>query len=146
VTSFEAIIEGYSESGLILKDKTSLFLIKIDLLECLVFPGSYLSRKVYPLEGNSRLFIQSRYIPDSLFKQLVGYTLDDINTQKKKVQLSDEDLAKGVLKILLIRGKNLRPDDGSSSDPYCVFKVENYKQAVELKSKVKKKTLNPVWN
>jgi hypothetical protein len=32
----------------------------------------------------------------------------------------------GTLKILFVRGKNLRADDGDTSDPYCLVKFDSW--------------------
>jgi hypothetical protein len=30
------------------------------------------------------------------------------------------------MKLLFVRGKNLRADDGDTSDPYCLVKLESW--------------------
>ncbi len=50
----------------------------------------------------------------------------------------------GILKVLIVRWKNLRADDGDTSDPYCIIKFENFDdKVIEKKTNVKGKTINP---
>ncbi|WOK92967.1 hypothetical protein Cni_G01659 [Canna indica] len=50
--------------------------------------------------------------------------------------------ADGLLKVIIVRGKNLVIRDFTSSDPYVVLKVGNQ----IAKTKVINSCLNPVWN
>ena len=47
---------------------------------------------------------------------------------------------------MLIRGMDLRPEDGSSVDPYCLINFDSHDEQIEKKSQVKKGTQNPNWN
>lgn len=70
-----------------------------------------------------------------------------MNDRKKDIKASKEDLKEGILKVLLVRAKDLRGDDSSdSSDPYVKLFFENYDKEISIVSKVKKYTINPVWN
>ena len=48
----------------------------------------------------------------------------------------------GTVYINILKGRQLVPQDGDTSDP----KVELNIQGTKLKTEVIKKTLNPVWN
>ncbi len=52
------------------------------------------------------------------------------------------ELISGTLKIRAIHGKNLWPDEGTTSDPYLKIVFWNKKTQ---RTKTKKKDLNPVW-
>lgn len=49
------------------------------------------------------------------------------------------------MKILFVRGKNLRADDGDTSDPYIVAKILSFDKEIKIQSKTIQKTLNPEW-
>ncbi|KAJ8465831.1 hypothetical protein OPV22_028383 [Ensete ventricosum] len=53
-----------------------------------------------------------------------------------------EEEAAGLLKVIIVQGKNLVIRDFTSSDPYVVVKVGNQ----SAKTKVINSCLNPVWN
>lgn len=79
-----------------------------------------------------------------MLQNLVGFR-DQVSEKEKKKQLTLEDMQPGTLKILFVRGKNLRADDGDTSDPYIIAKVHNFDQVVKIQSKTIKSTLNPEW-
>lgn len=56
-----------------------------------------------------------------------------------------DDMQTGTLKVLFVRGKNLRADDGDTSDPYCICKVLSLDKEIKIQSKTIKSTLNPEW-
>jgi Ca2+-dependent lipid-binding protein len=68
--------------------------------------------------------------------------------KKNEIIAGKQDLCEGVLKIMLVRAKDLQGNDSKdSSDPYVKFFFENYGNTVStVKSKTKKYTINPVWN
>jgi hypothetical protein len=43
-----------------------------------------------------------------------------------------DDMQEGTLKVLFVRGKNLRADDGDTSDPYCLLKFHSFDKQVKL--------------
>lgn len=89
-----------------------------------------------------------RWIPESLYSTLGGFKSGGtLNDKKKDIKASKEDLKEGILKVLLVRAKDLRGDDSvDSSDPYVKLKYENYDKEISICSKTKKYTVNPVWN
>ncbi|KRX05859.1 C2 domain [Pseudocohnilembus persalinus] len=127
--------------------------IFVDWEECLDWVGEYLTRKAYLFKAHqqqkdaSKIYVKIRWIPNSLYQKLTGYKDISERDKKKSIQASKEDLQCGTLKIVALGAKNLRPDDGKTSDPYAIFKFQNYdNEYLKFESKVKGKTLNPVWN
>ena len=49
----------------------------------------------------------------------------------------------GKIFIRVIHGKDLKPADGKTSDPYCQI---NFPDNTELKTGIIKKTVKPIWN
>ena len=48
---------------------------------------------------------------------------------------------------MLIRAKELQGNDSKdSSDPYVKIFFENYDKTIQVRSKTKKYTINPIWN
>jgi len=73
----------------------------------------------------------------------LGFTQDSEKQKTKKIK-EQQELAKGMLKILAVRARNLRADDGKTSDPYCTFNFTcSDNKKISAKTKYIKKTLNP---
>lgn len=88
-----------------------------------------------------------RWIPESLYRTLGGFKQGSLADRKKDIKASKEDLKEGILKILLVRARDLRGDDSiDSSDPYVKLRFENYDKEISVISKTKKYTVNPIWN
>jgi len=88
-----------------------------------------------------------RWIPESLYRTLGGFKQGSLADRKKDVKTSKEDLTQGILKVLLVRARDLRGDDSvDSSDPYVKLLFNNYDKQIAIVSKTKKYTVNPVWN
>ena len=79
-----------------------------------------------------------------MFQNVVGFKAG-VSEKDKKKQLTLEDMQEGTLKVLFVRGKNLRADDGDTSDPYCLVKYHSFDKEVKLQSKTIPKTVNPEW-
>ncbi len=48
--------------------------------------------------------------------------------------------------MLILRAKNLRADDGDTSDPYCQIEFENHGgQKLQCQTRHISKTVNPEW-
>ncbi|EGR27332.1 hypothetical protein IMG5_197670 [Ichthyophthirius multifiliis] len=143
----------YYEKGALIKEKYPIGNLYIDWQECLIYPGEYLTKKSYLFKQNSQIekpskvYIQLRWIPESLFQKLLGYKLGStLKDKKKEIINRQEDLLEGILKIMLVRAKDLQGNvSKDSSDPYVKFFFENYDQEITIRSKTKKYTINPVW-
>ncbi|KAL4493478.1 hypothetical protein ABPG72_007486 [Tetrahymena utriculariae] len=142
----------YYNEGMIIKDKRIIGEVYVNWEECVNFPGEYLTKKSYlfkqhpHVEKPSKVYVQVRWIPESMYRTLAGFKQGSLKDRKKDIKTSKEDLKEGILKVLLVRAKDLRGDDAiDSSDPYVILKYQNYDKVIEAKSKVKKYTVNPAW-
>jgi len=79
-----------------------------------------------------------------MYQDFVGYSEGDIKDKKKQIK-DQKDVKRGVLKVLVMRAKNLRAADRDTSDPYCCIRFENYDKPLTLKTKYINKTINPEW-
>ena len=86
------------------------------------------------------IYIQVYYVPQGT---------SDPNTQPidkdvgEVLNAKDPNLVKGTLVVRVVHGKDLRPADGDTSDPFCEVKFPDEKT---LSSETVNKTLNPIWN
>ena len=52
-------------------------------------------------------------------------------SKQNKKDLKLEDMQKGILKVLILRGKNIKADDGKTSNPYAVISVHSFDKEVK---------------
>lgn len=109
----------------------------IDWEECVQFPGEYLTKKSYLFKQHphvlkpSKVYVQMRWIPESMYRAFGGFKQGSLKDRKNDIKASKEDLKEGILKVLLVRAKDLRGDDSvDSSDPYVKLLFENYDKEI----------------
>lgn len=123
--------------------------LSINWRECLEWPGQYMTRRAFLFREHPqqkiphKLYIKLRWLPQSIFQQLTGFQMGSFKDKIKEIQASEANLQSGVLKVFLVRAKNLRAADGDTSDPYVIVEFQNHDKLLQQKSKCKRYTLNP---
>eukprot|EP00828_Plagiopyla_frontata_P042218 TRINITY_DN6246_c0_g1_i4.p2 TRINITY_DN6246_c0_g1~~TRINITY_DN6246_c0_g1_i4.p2 ORF type:complete len:270 (+),score=50.05 TRINITY_DN6246_c0_g1_i4:426-1235(+) len=90
----------------------------------------------------NKLYLKIRWIPKSMYYKFVGGKGE--MKEEVKDQLNREDLQKGILKVLVMRAKNLQ--ENNDCDPYCELKYNNkLDKDIIWDTPAKKRTVNPEW-
>lgn len=116
----------------VLSEKTELGLVFVDWQECVLYPGQCLSHRAFlfpqSAERPHKLYLKVRWIPKSLQKDL-------------KEKLPVEKPIKGLLKLLIMRGKGL----GASPEisPYCELTLRSEGSVFKEATKPQGSTQNP---
>ena len=123
--------------------------------ECLEWPGEYLTRKAFVFRDAThpmnpkpcKVYFKVRWIPKSLFQKLTGFSSLSEKEKLAEIRAGKDMIQTGILKVMVVRARDLRADDGDSSDPYWVVEYTNHdKQKLSQKTEYRGSTLNPQWN
>lgn len=84
-------VQLFTTKGLVIKDKTTVGELFINWQECLQWPGLYLTQKSFLFKGHqqqpkpSKIYVQVRWVPRSLYQELTGFSAVMSDKDKKNM-------------------------------------------------------------
>jgi hypothetical protein len=131
------------------KDKEVLGEAHINWSECIYFSREFCENKAFLLYKDKartrhKVYMRFQYLTKA---QALLMNLDD----KKDVMKDSSAFIQGVMKVGIIRAKNLigeekGKDDKLKSDPLVIFKFKNEDKYIKYTTDEIESNLNPIWN